>query len=175
MKASPALHKPRPLTAQSVMNMRSISDQLANGMQYTVICSEDEPFLAGQINRAEMTKTYQGTDMVDALREICALWPKGPVDENLHAPLNSDIPTLLLSGEADPVTPPVDAERAAEGLTRHRHLILKGEGHGQLNTGCMPTVAADFLDNPVPDKLDAGCLDRHTPQPFFLSMTGPAP
>jgi pimeloyl-ACP methyl ester carboxylesterase len=167
--------KLRPLAAQSIMNMRQITDQLANGMQYTVVCSEDEPFFAGRINRAEMAKTFQGTDMVDALHEICALWPRGPVDPNLHAPLNSDIPTLLLSGEADPVTPPVDAERAAAGLTRHRHLILKGEGHGQLSTACMPIVAADFLDNPLPDKLDASCLDRHAPQPFFLSMTGPAP
>jgi pimeloyl-ACP methyl ester carboxylesterase len=167
--------KLRPLAAQSVMNMRQISDQLANGMQYSVICSEDEPFFAGNIDRAAMAKTYQGTDMVDALREICALWPRGPVDADMHAPLHSDIPTLLLSGEADPVTPPLDAERAAEGLTRHRHLILKGEGHGQLNTGCMPILAADFLDNPAPDKLDAGCLERHTPEPFFLSMTGPSP
>jgi len=167
--------KLRPLAAQSVMNMRQISDQLANGMQYSVICSEDEPFFAAAIDRAGMAKTYQGTDMADALREICKLWPRGPVDADLHAALHSDIPTLLLSGEADPVTPPIDAERAAEGLTRHRHLILKGEGHGQLATGCMPIIAADFLDNAAPDKLDASCLDRHTPEPFFLSMTGPAP
>lgn len=168
--------KLRPLAAQSVMNMRQISDQLANGMQYSVICSEDEPFFAAaNIDRAAMAKTYQGTDMVDALHEICALWPRGPVDADLHAPLRSEVPTLLLSGEADPVTPPVDAERAAVGLTRHRHLILKGEGHGQLATGCMPTLTADFLDNLAPDKLDATCLDRHTPEPFFLSMTGPAP
>jgi pimeloyl-ACP methyl ester carboxylesterase len=168
--------KLRPLAAQSVMNMRQISDQLANGMQYSVICSEDEPFFAAaNIDRAAMAKTYQGTDMMDALHEICALWPRGPVDADLHAPLRSEVPTLLLSGEADPVTPPVDAERAAEGLTRHRHLILKGEGHGQLATGCMPNLTADFLDNLAPDKLDATCLDRHTPEPFFLSMTGPAP
>jgi pimeloyl-ACP methyl ester carboxylesterase len=166
--------KLRPLAAQSVMNMRQISDQLANGMQYSVICSEDEPLFAG-IDRAAMAKTYQGTDMMDGLHEVCGLWPRGPVDADLHAPLHSDIPTLLLSGEADPVTPPVDAERAAGGLTRHRHLILKGEGHGQLPTGCMPIIAAAFLDNPVPDKLDASCLDRHSPEPFFLSMTGPAP
>jgi pimeloyl-ACP methyl ester carboxylesterase len=167
--------KLRPLAAQSVMNMRQISDQLANGMQYSVVCSEDEPFFAAAINRAEMAKTYQGTDLADALHEICKLWPRGPVDADLHAALRSDIPTLLLSGEADPVTPPIDAERAAEGLTRHRHLILKGEGHGQLATGCMPIIAADFLDNAAPDKLDASCLDRHTPEPFFLSMTGPSP
>ena len=168
--------KLRPLAAQSVMNMRQISDQLANGMQYSVICSEDEPFFAAaNIDRAAMAKTYQGTDMIDALHEICGLWPRGPVDADLHAPLRSEVPTLLLSGEADPVTPPVDAERAAVGFARHRHLILKGEGHGQLATGCMPTLTADFLDNLAPDKLDATCLDRHTPEPFFLSMTGPAP
>ena len=168
--------KLRPLAAQSVMNMRQISDQLANGMQYSVICSEDEPLLAGGgVDRAAMAKTYQGTDMLDGLHEICKLWPRGPVDADLHAALHSEIPTLLLSGEADPVTPPLDAERAAAGLTHHRHLILKGEGHGQLPTGCVPIIAADFLDEAAPDKLDASCLDRHTPEPFFLSMTGPAP
>jgi pimeloyl-ACP methyl ester carboxylesterase len=172
-----AVHgKLRPLASQSVMNARQIGDQLANGMQYSVICSEDEPFFAAaNIDRAAMARTYQGTELVDALQEICKLWPHGPVDADLHAPLHSDIPTLLLSGEADPVTPPADAERAAVGLTRHRHLILKGEGHGQLSTGCVPRLMADFLDSTAPDKLDASCLEQHTPEPFFLSMTGPAP
>jgi pimeloyl-ACP methyl ester carboxylesterase len=166
----------RPLASQAIMNARQIGDQLANGMQYSVICSEDEPyFAAANFDRAAMAKTYQGTDFVDALAEICKLWPRGPVDADMHAPLHSDIPTLLLSGEADPVTPPADAERAAAGLTQHRHLILKGEGHGQLATACMPKLMADFLNDAAPDKLDATCLDTHTPEPFFLSMTGPAP
>jgi pimeloyl-ACP methyl ester carboxylesterase len=168
--------KLRPMASQSIMNARQIGDQLANGMQYSVICSEDEPFFAAaNIDRTAMAKTYQGTELVDDLHEICKLWPRGPVDADLHAPLHSDIPTLLLSGEADPVTPPADAERAAAGLTRHRHLILKGEGHGQLATGCMPKLMADFLDSAAPDELDATCLEQHSPEPFFLSMTGPAP
>ena len=168
--------KLRPLASQSIMNARQIGDQLASGMQYSVICSEDEPFFAAaKIDRAALAKTYQGTDLIDSLHEICRLWPRGPVDADLHEPLHSDIPTLLLSGEADPVTPPADAERAAMGLTHHRHLILQGEGHGQLATGCVPRLMADFLDNPTPDQLDASCLERHTPEPFFLSMTGPAP
>jgi pimeloyl-ACP methyl ester carboxylesterase len=166
----------RPLASQAVMNTRLIGDQLANGMQYSVLCSEDEPFFAAaNIDRAAMAKTYQGTEQVDALKEICGLWPRGPVDADLHAPLASDIPTLLLSGEADPVTPPADAERAALKLTRHRHLVLKGEGHGQLGTGCMPRLTAEFLDSATPDKLDASCLKEHTSEPFFISLTGPAP
>ena len=73
------------------------------------------------------------------------------------------------------MTPPADAERAAAGLARHLHLILSGEGHGQVATGCIPKLMAEFLDASTPEKLDAGCLKRHRPAPFFVSMTGPAP
>jgi pimeloyl-ACP methyl ester carboxylesterase len=164
-----------PLAAQTIMATRQISDLLANGMQYSVICSEDVPFFSSHLDRAAMQKTYQGPEQVDGMQEICKLWPKGPVDPDLHAPLRSDIPTLLLSGEADPVTPPADAERAARGLLHHRHLVLSGEGHGQYGTGCVPRLMATFLNSADPEKLDAQCLDRHIPEPFFINMSGPAP
>jgi pimeloyl-ACP methyl ester carboxylesterase len=164
-----------PLAAQAIMTARQVGDQLASGMQNSVICSEDVPFFAADADRAAIAQTYQGADQLDAFAEICKLWPRGPVDADLHSPLVSDVPTLLLSGEADPVTPPADAERAAAGLARHLHLILSGEGHGQVATGCIPRLMAEFLDSASPEKLDAGCLKRHRPAPFFVSMTGPAP
>jgi pimeloyl-ACP methyl ester carboxylesterase len=164
-----------PLTAQTVMTARQVGDQLASGMQNTVICSEDLPFFPPDIDRTVISHTYQGTDQLDALLEICKLWPRGPVDADLHSPLQSDVPTLLLSGEADPVTPPADAERAARGLTRHRLLTLSGEGHGQVATGCVPRLMAAFLDAAQPETLDAACLQKHRPAAFFVSMTGPAP
>ncbi|MGB6356792.1 MAG: alpha/beta hydrolase [Steroidobacteraceae bacterium] len=164
-----------PLAAQTVMTARQVTDQLASGMQNTVICSEDVPFFPADLDQAAISRTYQGMDQLDALREICKLWPRGAVDADLHHPLRSDIPTLLLSGEADPVTPPADAERLARGLAHHRHLILSGEGHGQAATGCVPKLMAEFLDTAAPEKLDAACLDEHRPAPFFVSMTGPAP
>ena len=165
-----------PLAAQTLMTARQVGDQIASGMQNSVICTEDVPFFAAaEVDRAALADTYQGTDQMKALLEICKLWPRGAVDADLHQPLHSDIPTLLLSGEADPVTPPADAERAARGLVHHRHLILSGEGHGQIATGCIPKLMAEFLDAAAPEKLDAGCLEQHRPTPFFVSMTGPAP
>jgi pimeloyl-ACP methyl ester carboxylesterase len=165
-----------PLATQTVMMTRQIGDQLASGMQNSVICSEDEPlFAASNIDRQRIAQTYQGSDQLDALAEICSLWPRGPVDPDLHSPLESDIPTLLLSGDTDPVTPPDDADRAARKLTHHRNLVLPGEGHGQLATGCVPKLIAEFLDGAVPETLDATCLDSHRPPPFFVSSTGPAP
>jgi pimeloyl-ACP methyl ester carboxylesterase len=165
-----------PLASQTVMMGRQIGDQLANGMQNSVICSEDEPlFTASSVDRQRIAQTYQGSDQLDALAVICKVWPRGPVDADLHSPLRSDAPTLLLSGEADPVTPPEDAARAARGLARHRDLVLGGEGHGQLATGCIPRLMAQFLDDVRPEALDATCLERHRPAPFFVGLTGPSP
>lgn len=171
-----AIGRLAPLAAQTIMMARQIRDQLASGMQNSVVCSEDVPFYdAGAFDRRKLAQTFQGTDQLDALAEICKLWPRGPVDADLHQPLRSHVPSLLLSGEADPVTPPGDAERLARGLDRQRHLILRGEGHGQLATGCVPKLMAEFLDSPDPAALDAACLERHHPAPFFVGLTGPAP
>jgi len=166
-----------PLAAQALMMGRQIGDQLAIGMQNSVICSEDFPHFKAltEAERLALEKTYQGVAQLDALAAICAIWPQGPVDADLHAPLRSDIPTLLLSGEDDPVTPPEAAERAAQGLTRHRAVLLAGEGHGQLATGCVPKLMAQFLDAEEPERIDLGCLSTHVAPAFFLSPTGPAP
>lgn len=165
-----------PLAAQTIMSSRQVGDQLSAGMQYSVLCSEDAPFIAAtDVDRNAMAKTFQGTDQIDAMLEICKLWPRGPMDADLHSQLHSDVPTLLLSGEADPVTPPADAERAARGLTVKRHLVLSGEGHGQLSVSCVPRLMAAFLDSADPDSLDASCLQGHSVEPFFVSMSGPSP
>ena len=165
-----------PLAAQTIMMARQIGGQIASGMQNSVICSEDVPLIAAaSIDRQRLAQTYQGTDQLDAVAEICKIWPRGSVDADLHQALHSDIPTLLLSGAADPVTPPAYAERAAQALAHHRHLVLDGEGHGQLGTGCMPQLMAQFLDHPAPERLDAGCLDVHRPTPFSVGLTGPVP
>jgi len=165
-----------PLAAQTIMTTRDLKDMLANGMHYSVVCSEDVPFYtAANLDRAALERTYMGAEIVDVFQEVCKLWPKGPVDSDLHSPLHSDVPTLLLSGEADPVTPPAGAERVARGLTRHRHLVLSGEGHGQLGTSCVPRLMAAFFDSADPDKLDSSCLEKHSAAPFFVNTAGPAP
>ena len=95
------------------MNARQIGDQLANGMQYSVICSEDEPLFAARTSIAppwrKLTRARTAGRIAEDLRALAARADGCRFARALH----SDIPTLLLSGEADPVTPPADAERAA--------------------------------------------------------------
>ena len=69
----------------------------------------------------------------------------------------------------------LDACRTIASDESVRVVVLSGEGHGQLMTGCVPTLMAEFLDTADPLALDAACLARNHPPAFFVGLTGPAP
>ena len=163
-----------PLASTLLMQLDTVPDSIAAGMHHSVVCAEDLPFV-GEVDRARLAATYMGVDMIDPLRRICAIWPRGLVDAGFREPLKSTVPVLLLSGSADPVTPPAYAETAMRGLTVARHVVLQDEGHGQLGATCMDRVLRDFIATPVPATLDLKCLEKRSPSPFFTSMAGPAP
>jgi pimeloyl-ACP methyl ester carboxylesterase len=82
---------------------------------------------------------------------------------------------LLLSGSNDPVTPPSGAEQARAGLKHSVHIVLEGQGHGQLGAPCMDRVMAQFIERGTVEGLDTSCTKNARPMPFFLSPAGPAP
>jgi pimeloyl-ACP methyl ester carboxylesterase len=165
-----------PLGGLFLMSAEGVREAIAFGMHNSVVCAEDMPRIRdADLDRGRLAATYLGTDMIDALRSVCAVWPRGPVDADFNAPLSSDTPVLLLSGSADPVTPPANAEAAMRGLRNARHLVLPNEGHGQVGVYCIDRVFADFLREPAPAALDTRCLERRRTQPFFVGAGGPAP
>jgi pimeloyl-ACP methyl ester carboxylesterase len=168
-----------PLAAQFLMATTTYGELLSYGMHNSVVCAEDVPFFAGHVDRAQLEKTFLGTAQVDALTAICRQWPRGPVDKDLHEPLHSEVPALLLSGTADPVTPAAQGDLAARGFKNALHLKLADQGHGQLGAPCMDRVMATFLDAAAEPasiaSLDRSCLKNVRPPPFFLTLAGPAP
>ena len=149
------------------------------GMHNAVVCTEDVPFYEDPDSfRPELEKTFLGTIILDGLIAICDVWPAGIIDDNFKTPVVSDIPVLLLSGEADPVTPPSYAEQAMATLSNSLPLELSGQGHGQTGTGCIPQLLGKFVANPDPqalkDEADA-CIERTKPVGFFLDFNGPSP
>ncbi len=144
------------------------------GLLYTVACSEDAPLIdAAEAQRIDAGTTFG--DFATRFQAICADWPRAQIAADFRAPLQSDIPTLLLSGAADPVTPPEYAERVAAGLSNSRHLVVSGYGHGVTGVGCMPKVIAQFIRGIDPAALDTACLEELQPPPFFVSFAGPEP
>jgi pimeloyl-ACP methyl ester carboxylesterase len=165
-----------PLAAQYLMVERAYAQSIATGMHNSVACAEDVPFFAAQpIDRAGLAATYIGTRQLDGLEAVCRVWPRGPVDEDLHAPLLSEVPALLLSGSDDPATPPAYAHQAAGAFTHHLEVVLEGFGHGQLTAPCVDRVMAQFVARAAVAGLDVSCVRSARPLAFFTSLNGPPP
>ncbi len=164
-----------PLASQFLMVSDSMSDAISIGMHNAVVCTEDAPYFAGEnVSRDALDATYIGPVQLDALEAMCAVWPKGVLDENFKKPVSSEVPVLLLSGEVDPITPPDYAELAAVDFANARLITGKRQGHGQAPRGCVPNIIADFVAAADVQSLDVDCLERLYAMPFFLDFAGPA-
>jgi pimeloyl-ACP methyl ester carboxylesterase len=165
-----------PLGSQFMMTMIAMADAMSLGMHNSVMCTEDVPFYdKSSIDYDGLAASYMGTFQLDALEAICSVWPAGPIDDEFKVPLATDLPVLLLSGDADPITPPRYADLAAVDIENATHLIGKHQGHGQISVGCTPQLVADFIDAADGSGLDATCLERSFVMPFFLDFAGPNP
>jgi pimeloyl-ACP methyl ester carboxylesterase len=165
-----------PLGSQYMMTMIAMMDALSLGMHNSVVCTEDVPFYdKATIDYPGLEASYMGAFQLDALEAICSVWPEGSIDDEFKAPLATDLPVLLLSGDADPITPPRYADLAAVEFKNAAHLTGKHQGHGQIGVGCTPRLLADFIESADPKSLDAECLQRSFVMPFFLDFSGPNP
>ena len=165
-----------PLAAQFLLGERTEGQNVALGTHNSVVCAEDAPFFdLRAIDRTRLAATYIGTAQLAGLESVCRVWPRGLVDADLHAPLASDVPALLLSGSDDPVTPPDYARQAAGYLHHSLSVVLDGFGHGQLAAPCVDRLMAQFLARASVDALDVSCTRQARPMPFFTTVNGPPP
>lgn len=78
-------------------------------------------------------------------------------------PVISDIPTLLLAGEFDPITPPEWAEETAGYLVNGHAFTYPATGHGVFSRGgCPATMTLSFINDPAAEP-DASCIAQMTP------------
>lgn len=164
--------RPESLVAQASMVFDSLVGMINHGMQLSVMCAEDAPRMQARPGDKDLVL---GDSIIGGSLNQCSVWPKGVVSEDFHAPLVTDVPTLLLSGEFDPVTPPRYAEEVAKSLANSRHLVGRGQGHILLARGCTPRLVGEFVDKLDPGGLDASCLEPLGPTPFFLNYNGAEP
>jgi pimeloyl-ACP methyl ester carboxylesterase len=165
-----------PLANQFRVFAGSLQAAFAYGMHNSVTCSEDTPLVdAAKLDRVALAQTHMGAEQVDQLLEACRDWPKGVVDEDLHAPLKSAAAALLLSGADDPVTPPAYATLAQKAFADSKHVIIPAHGHGLLGVPCVDRVMASFIEAGSAKGLNSTCTEKLAPMPFFTTLAGPSP
>jgi pimeloyl-ACP methyl ester carboxylesterase len=147
---------------------------LYDGMFYAVTCTEDAPLISSATAQQEGAASIFGDRTLDFI-EVCKSWPKNDMPAVLRAPVFSDVPVLILSGEADPITPPWHAEHLAQSLPNSLHLIFNGMGHGNVTTECATRILDKFIDGASVMNLDVSCIKTIMPPPFFVDFSGPQP
>jgi pimeloyl-ACP methyl ester carboxylesterase len=135
----------------------SISDPVAS----SVDCHDAGPVDLRDFE-AELARfpRVAGIKRLDWQYHACRYWASGEAPAAFREPVESSLPTLLLAGEFDPVTPPEWAELAAETLSGAELFIFPAIGHGVLDSHlCAADLVRAFLlepDAPKPPK----CLAR---------------
>ncbi|HLJ80265.1 MAG TPA: alpha/beta fold hydrolase [Ktedonobacterales bacterium] len=130
-------------------------DSVAYGDYYSVECAEDvntetpaQVAAAGQAYPAAIRP-----DQVLSLEsEIpqCQNWHVTTAPASESAPVTSDIPTLVMESEYDPITPPSNGDLVAQGLSHSYKVLFPGVGHGAfIFNACPADVAVSFWAVPT--------------------------
>ncbi len=133
------------------------------GMHYSANCHDDAPFTSrDEVFAAAEQSPFSEYPafMMETELAICEIWESGAGDPVENEAVYSDIPTLVVSGEYDPITPPERGAMAAETLPNSFVYEYPGLGHGVIFEGdCPMSMAVDFLDAPTTAP-DADCISE---------------
>jgi pimeloyl-ACP methyl ester carboxylesterase len=152
-----------------------VSGDFADGYYLSVTCSEDVPFIREEEIAAATRGTLLGDFRIRQQQAACAAWTATPVDRSFLAPVASTVPTLLVSGGRDPVTPAAEAARIARTLAASRHVVVAEAGHdleGLAGTDCLDRIESDFVRTGSVEGLDTGCVESIRRPPFVLTLPG---
>jgi pimeloyl-ACP methyl ester carboxylesterase len=148
----------------------------ARGYYLSLTCSEELPFLREEEIPAVVRGTFLGDFRIRAQQAACAVWPVPPVGREFLDPVTSEVPTLLISGERDPVTPPANAERAARTLKNSLHVVVPDGSHGFQGidgaADCINGLMVRFVEAGTVKGLDTSCVAR-TKRPEFVLKRDP--
>lgn len=162
--------------AALALRLAKMSGSVNMGLYLAVTCAEDLDTLTPETRAAALAELdyFNRAPELELLEQACARWPHAE-SEGYRVPVEASIPTLILSGAYDPVTPPIYGERLAARLANARHVEVAHASHGIWHLGCAPELMAEFFAADDPASVDASCLERLALPGIFLNPNGPWP
>jgi pimeloyl-ACP methyl ester carboxylesterase len=128
----------------------------SRGMMFSVQCNEELPFSSlesleqEQGRHPEISAFYENALLGKLTYQVCEQWGAGQAEASANQPVHSDIATLVMSGEFDPITPPAWGRHAAESLGKAFFYEYPGLGHGtSVVDDCPRGMMIAFLTDPT--------------------------
>ncbi|MFV0523825.1 MAG: alpha/beta fold hydrolase [Acidimicrobiales bacterium] len=147
--------------------LRSTESLFSDGMFFAVECNEEIAFAdPAAVDAATPADPFGLLDQYDYASNVgpgafatCEAFGSHPADAQADEAVVSDVPTLLMAGAFDPVTPVAWAEAAAETLSAGQVVVGPRASHGVSSDECGMSLVAAFLD--APDQpVDGACLEE---------------
>ncbi len=136
------------------------SDSNDEGTYFAVQCHDRLPFSDGI---PDDLGPFAAAVAATSTDEICQPWSVGSASDADGLPVESSIPTLLLSGGFDPITPVDYARSAAVGLSNSTVVEQAGRGHGiWFGNDCIGGIVFSFVSDPT-RSLDVSCASDPVP------------
>ena len=148
------------------------------GMHFSTRCADETPFTTQEAIAASLAASplfsriqdSEGTYAQDSF-DTCALWDVAPSPAVENEPVRSDIPTLVLAGEYDPITPPEHGRAVAANLSNATFVEFPAVGHGIILEGdCAKSIVNAFLDGE--DAPDTSCIAEEAASPAWVAPLG---
>jgi pimeloyl-ACP methyl ester carboxylesterase len=168
-----------PLAASAMVFGRGPSS-LAMGMHFSVVCTEDVPRMSEQSRQHRSKRLDFGGVYEEVYTQVCRQWPRGEIPTGFDKIVPADSPLLVLSGGADPVTPPRHGERVTQALGKKAlHLVAPNLGHGVMSQPCLRESLQRFFNAETDalaldtEHLKAQCLAK-IPRPLPFQPVQPS-
>jgi len=145
------------------------SNFIAEGLYLCITCAEDVPFINAKEIETLTKETFMGTYRIDQQKNACVQWVRGKIPNDFLNVINSNIPTLILSGEFDPITPTSMAKEIASHLSNSTLVIIPQMSHtfdGLSHSECFDDICLSFINNPVHPKLNLDCIKEMMPENY---------
>ena len=138
-------------TLGNVASLFAFDQSVASGMYMSVICAEDADFRPADAVSADIRPALTRYAVQDAadFQAACQRWNVDLLPALVDEPVLSDVPTLVLNGRFDPITPPANGGEAARSLKRATVLTFPNTGHGAFQSEpCASAIVGAFVANP---------------------------
>ncbi len=129
--------------------------QQFDGLYNSIECRETWPMVdrAARRNAIEENGVYGLNAKASKSPTFCPAWRVAAAPAADRQPVKSAVPTLLLSGTFDWLTPPLWAREAARTLSAARNVVFRAQGHGVVvQDPCAARLRDSFIEDPDPKK-----------------------
>ncbi len=157
-----------PLSALALDTSAYMGRQMIyQGTFLSTTCAEEQVGLKAMADKED--PVFNGA-AARFLSLACEAWPVAP--DPLPRPEEGEIatPTIMISGDYDPITPPSLADAAAETFSNVKHFRVANGGHMNSRVACIIETISEFVKDPHDETLEPDCQgDGHVPA-FLVGM-----